>query len=202
MVKWLNKKDRAKLQFEYHKGTIEARKSIIQELFDWTVTYENFCEDWLERIEQVVSEHGKEAGEEWRRNRAKEMRRATPPEKYFWDVICRSIHSDQSYEGALGHDDSENNIAMDPDSPIAHYRYPLWWMLDHCNLMTGNPPLSPGDEERAKSYGRPKAIRHNAKTRLFQCRRTLHRFWREIAGFFGLVYLFEIFREIVLELIR
>ena len=199
MVKWLNKKDRARLEFEYHKGTVEARKAFIQEMFDWAVTYENFCEDWLERIEQVVSEHGEEAGEEWRRNRAKEMRRATPPEKYFWDVICRSIHSDQSYEGALGHDDSENNIAMDPDSPIAHYRYPVWWMLGHCKYLLAGPPKTPGDEENARFYGTPKDIPHSVKTRLYQIWRFLRKFWKELVAPLGIAYILNFIRDLLLR---
>ncbi|MDE0327641.1 MAG: hypothetical protein OXI78_00960 [Anaerolineaceae bacterium] len=199
MVKWLNKKDRARLQFEYHKGTIEARKVIIQDWFGWAVTYENFREDWFERIEHSFSEQGKDAGEECKKSRTKSLKRATPTEEYFWDAICRSIYCDQSYQGALGKDESGNKIELDPDSPIADYFPPLAWMLGHCDLMTENPPLSLNDDERASFYGTPGEIPHSVKTRMYQVYRLLRKFGKELFAPLGIAYILNLIRDLLLR---
>ena len=200
MVKWLDKKDRARLQSEYHKGTIEARKAIIQEGFGSKVTYENFCEDWHERIEEILSEQGRETDAKSLESRTKEMKRATPSEEYFWDLICRGIFSDQTYEGALGQDVAGNPVALNYDSSTAHYRPPIWWMLGYCQQKFMPPATSAADSDDARFYGMPEEIPHSAKTRAYQGFQTARKVGVKIAAFLGIVYLLlRVIREIFPE---
>lgn len=200
MVKWLNKKDRARLKVEYHKGTVEARKAYIQEMFDRAVTYENFLEDWSEEIARTVAN---ETDEEMKNVLTIRMRRVTPPEDYFWDLICRSIYTDQSYEGRISRDGEGNVVSVeDPDghSPMSHYEYPLVWMCGHCKLLLNTNP-DPQDYP-TRFYGIPKEIPHNAKTRAHQAYRTARRAGKKGIAFLGVIYLLvRLYSELAPKLI-
>ena len=197
MVKWLDKKRRARLQFEYHKGTIEARKAIIQEMFDWGVTYENFCEDWMEEIARTVADET----EAVRKNaRTKPMRRVLPSEDYFWDVICRSIYTDQSYYGGIGHDGEGNVVSVDDPhgfSPSSHYEYPLYWMSGHCRFLL-EPNPDPQDHATT-FYGKPEGIPHSWKTRIDQSYRLLRKLGKELFAPLGIAYILNLIRELLLR---
>ena len=204
MVRWLNKKDRAELQFEYHKGTIEARRAIIQKWFGWSVTYENFCKDRLRDIIQEVSQENNEADEQKREEKVELRYRNTPPEEYFWDAICKSIFFDNSYEGRIAGRDSDGNVVAVEDpkgiSPMSHYRYPLWWMSGHCRwIEQGSSVGSQAANERR--YDVSKDIPLNNKIRLYKTFLLIQRFWRVIIVPLGIAYFFILIHDIILALV-
>ena len=204
MVKWLNKKDRAELQFEYHKGTKKARRAIIQKWFGWSVTYENSCKDRKREKTREVLQENPEAVEQDRKEEIEKRFRNTPPEEYFWDAICKSIFFDNSYDGRVAGRDSAGNVIAVEDpkgiSPMSHYRYPLWWMLGHCRwLEQGSTVGSRVHDERV--YNVSKDIPLNNKIRLYKSFLLIQQFWRVFIVPLGIAYFLILIHDIILVLI-